>query len=111
MAVTDLREGRARTRPRVDLPAQASSFVGRERELDDLGGMLASGRLLTLTGPGGCGKTRLALQAAAHLAEEFEDGVVFVELATLSNPELVAEGAARALGLRLAGVSPAEALL
>ncbi|HEX5850107.1 MAG TPA: tetratricopeptide repeat protein [Rubrobacter sp.] len=111
MAVTDLREGRVRARPRADLPAQASSFVGRERELDYLGHMLASGRLLTLTGPGGCGKTRLALQAAAHLAEDFEDGVVFVELATLSNPELVAEGVARALGLRMAGASPAEALL
>jgi predicted ATPase/DNA-binding CsgD family transcriptional regulator len=111
IAVADLQEGQARTRPRVDLPAQASSFVGRERELDELGGMLASSRLLTLTGPGGCGKTRLALQTAAHLAEDFEDGVGFVELATISSPELVAEGAARALGLRLAGLSPAEALL
>jgi predicted ATPase/DNA-binding CsgD family transcriptional regulator len=111
IAVADLQEGQPRTRLRVDLPAQASSFVGRERELDDLEGMLASSRLLTLTGPGGCGKTRLALQTAAHVAEDFDDGVCFVELATLSSPELVAEGAARALGLRLAGVSPADALL
>jgi predicted ATPase/DNA-binding CsgD family transcriptional regulator len=91
---------------------QASSFVGRERELDELEGMLASSRLLTLTGPGGCGKTRLALEAAANLAEDFEDGVGLVELAPLSSPELVAEGAARALKVRWgAGLSPAEALL
>lgn len=91
---------------------QASSFVGRERELDELEGLLASSRLLTLTGPGGCGKTRLALQTAAHLAEDFEDGVGFVELASHSAPEFVAEAAARALGVRWgAGLSPAEALL
>ena len=107
----DRKEGRLRSRPRVDLPVQASSFVGRERELDELEGMLASSRLLTLTGPGGCGKTRLALQAVANLAEDFEDGVNFVELASLSAPEHVAEGAARALGLRPGGLSAAEALL
>ena len=90
---------------------QASSFVGRERELEELEGVVASGRLLTLTGPGGSGKTRLALQTAANLAEDFEDGVCFVELAHLSIPGLVAEGAARALGLRPAGLSPTEALL
>jgi predicted ATPase len=91
---------------------QASSFVGRERELVELEGMLASSRLLTLTGPGGCGKTRLALQAAANLAEDFEDDIGFVELAPLSAPELVAEAAARALNVRWgAGLSPAEALL
>jgi predicted ATPase/DNA-binding CsgD family transcriptional regulator len=111
IVVANLQEGQPRTRQRADLPAQASSFVGRERELNDLEGMLASSRLLTLTGPGGCGKTRLALQTAAHLAESFEDGVGYVELAALSSPELVAEGAARALGLRPAGLSPAEVLL
>jgi predicted ATPase len=84
------------------LPAQASSFVGRERELDELGDMLASGRLLTLTGPADCGKSRLALQTAARLAEDFQDGAGFVELATLSSPGIVAEGAVRAPGLRVA---------
>lgn len=91
---------------------QASSFVGRERELDELEEMLASSRLLTLTGPGGSGKTRLGLQAAARIAEEFEDGVGFVELAHLSAAEPVAEGVARALGVRWgAGLSPAGALM
>jgi hypothetical protein len=110
IAVVDLQGGQPRTGPRVGLPVQASSFVGRERELDDLKGLLAASRLLTLTGAGGCGRTRLALQTAARLAEDFEDGVVFVELAALSDPGLVAEGTARAFGLRPGGLSPAEAL-
>ncbi len=109
-AVVD-RDG-GRSRPRGNLPVEASSFVGRERELDELEVVLASSRLLTLTGPGGCGKTRLALRTADRLAEDFKDGVGFVELASLSAPELVAEGAARALGVRWGGtLSPAEALL
>jgi MoxR-like ATPase len=82
----DRQEGRLRSRPRVDLPVQASSFVGRDRELVELEGMMASSRLLTLTGPGGCGKTRLALQAAANLAEDFEDDIGFVELAPSPPP-------------------------
>lgn len=101
-ADVDRSGGLTRSRPRVDLPVQTSSFVGRERELDELEGMLASGRLLTLTGPGGCGKTRLALQTVARAAERFEDGVCFVELVPLSASELVAEaggaGAGRTLG-------------
>ena len=103
---------RALSRPRGNLPIQASSFVGRERELAELKVMLAESRLLTLTGPGGCGKTRLALQAATHLAEDFDDGVGFVELASLSRPEVIAESVARAVDVRWgAGLSPAEALL
>jgi len=104
--------GWSRSRLQANLPIQASSFVGRERELDELKGMLTESRLLTLTGPGGCGKTRLSLQAADHLAEDFEDGVAFVELASLSKPEVIAESVARAVGARWdAGISPAEALL
>ncbi len=72
--------------------------------------MLASSRLVTLTGPGGCGKTRLALEVAG-LAEDFDDGVFLVELAGISNGELVPETAARTLGARLRlGVSPTEEL-
>src|SRR3989442_15853517 len=62
--------------------------------------LLASARLLTLTGSGGCGKTRLALQAAVDLVEEFEDGVWLVELAALSDPALVSQNVASALGVR-----------
>ncbi len=97
-----------------NLPVQPTPLVGRESEVAEVGRLLRDEgvRLLTLTGPGGTGKTRLALQTAAQLAEEFEHGVGFVELAPLSGPELVAEGAARALDLRWgAGISPAEALL
>ena len=90
-AVVDAESGRVQFRPPGNLPIQASSFIGRERELDELEGMLASSRLLTLTGPGGCGKTRLALQTASHVADRFEDGVGFAELASLSatDPEWV----------------------
>ena len=63
-------------------------------------------RLLTLTGPGGTGKTRLALQAAADLLEEFEDGVFFVALATISDPALVVPTVAQALGVRESGDRP-----
>jgi hypothetical protein len=110
-AVVDQEEAQPRSSPRGNLPIQVSSFVGCERELDELEGRVASSRLLTLTGPGDCGKTRLALQTAAQLAEDFEDGVGFVELASLSAPELVAEGVARGLGVRPAWLSPTEALL
>ncbi|MEW6637706.1 MAG: AAA family ATPase, partial [Actinomycetota bacterium] len=82
------------------LPAEISSFVGRERELSALKELLAGVRLLTLTGPGGCGKTRLALRAAREVAEEFERGVWWVELASLSGPEMVAQAAAGAAGVR-----------
>src|SRR5918997_3914016 len=83
-----------------NLPLQLTSFVGREREIAEARDLLAEQRLLTLTGPGGCGKTRLALKAAAELAERFEDGVWLVELASLSDPALVPQTVAFALGMR-----------
>ena len=93
-----------------NLPFEASSFVGRERELAEVEALLASCRMLTLTGTGGCGKSRLAL-AAAGQATGFKDGVFWVELAAISDGKLVAEAAARALGLRWgAGLSASEAL-
>src|SRR5918997_6726044 len=64
----------------TNLPLQLTSFVGREREIAEVKDLLADQRLLTLTGPGGCGKTRLALQVAGDLVERFEDGVWLVEL-------------------------------
>jgi non-specific serine/threonine protein kinase len=81
------------------LPAALTPFIGRERELEAIQGQLRQARLLTLTGPGGSGKTRLALQAAGALASRFADGVVLVELAGLSVPGLVPQAIATALGL------------
>ncbi|MEN3281202.1 MAG: hypothetical protein V7607_2342 [Solirubrobacteraceae bacterium] len=85
--------------PATDLPRQLTSFVGRERELSELEGLLGHTRLLTLTGPGGCGKTRLSLELASRRAEEFEAGVRVVELASIGDPALVVDQTAAALGV------------
>jgi predicted ATPase/class 3 adenylate cyclase len=89
------------TRPH-NLPLQPTPFLGREREVDETVALLRRPdvRLLTLTGPGGTGKTRLALQAAAELVENFSDGVFFVSLAPLRDPHLVPSAIATALGIR-----------
>jgi predicted ATPase/class 3 adenylate cyclase len=85
----------------TNLPRPASSFVGREREVDEVLALLHDGaRLLTLTGPGGSGKTRLALEAAAELVPEFRNGVFWVGLAPLRDPGLVLETVAQTLGAR-----------
>jgi predicted ATPase/class 3 adenylate cyclase/DNA-binding CsgD family transcriptional regulator len=83
-----------------NLPVQLSSFVGRETELAELRKALAGSRVVTLTGAGGCGKTRLAVQSAADMLEEHGDGAWWVELASVSTPEHVPNAVARALGLR-----------
>ena len=80
------------------LPVQLTSFVGRASQLAEVRGLLGADRLVTLTGAGGIGKTRLALQVAGQVAAEF-DGVWCVELAPITDPALVAVTAARALGL------------
>jgi predicted ATPase/DNA-binding SARP family transcriptional activator len=85
---------------RTNLPARLSSFVGRGREMAQIGRILARTRLLTLTGAGGCGKTTLALATAAGLRGEFRDGVWLVELAALDDPNLVPHAVGHALGLR-----------
>jgi predicted ATPase/class 3 adenylate cyclase/DNA-binding CsgD family transcriptional regulator len=81
------------------LPLQLTSFVGRQAELDQLHELLADNRLVTLTGSGGVGKTRLAVQVAGQLAGGFGDGARYVDLAPITVPELVAVTVARALGL------------
>jgi predicted ATPase/class 3 adenylate cyclase len=93
-----------------NLPLQPTPLVGREREVAEIADRARSeeARLLTLTGPGGMGKTRLALQAAADLLEEFEDGVFFVVLATITDPELVAFTIAVSLGVKESGDQPLE---
>ena len=82
-----------------NLPAQLTSFVGREAESTQLRQQLAEHRLVTLTGAGGVGKTRLAVQIAAELAREFPDGAWYVDLAPITDPDVVPTAVARALGL------------
>ena len=101
----------ARTPPPDNLPAGLSSFVGRGREIAEVKRLLSERRLVTLSGPGGAGKTRLALAVAQGLLEEYEGGVWWVELAALPDGDLVPQAVAQALGVREApGLSPTEAL-
>ncbi|MCI0398525.1 MAG: tetratricopeptide repeat protein [Chloroflexi bacterium] len=83
-----------------NLPIQLTSFIGREKEMAEIRRLLGTTRLLTLTGPGGTGKTRLALQVAGDLQELFSDGLRFVELAPVTDPALVPQNVAAVLGLR-----------
>src|SRR6266545_3268645 len=85
---------------RTNLPAQLTSFVGREQAITDVTQLLTTARLVTLTGPGGTGKTRLALQVAAGVLEAYSDGVWLVELAPLADAALIPRAVASALGLR-----------
>jgi predicted ATPase len=84
----------------TNLPRPASSFIGRERELRELLAAIRSARLVTLTGPGGSGKTRLALDAAATLVPDYKAGVFWVGLATLRDPALVSETIGQTLGAK-----------
>lgn len=81
-------------------PHNLTGFVGRQRELEELRTALPASRLLTLTGSAGCGKTRLALQVAAEVLDDYPDGVWLVELASLSDPDLTAQAVATTLGVR-----------
>jgi predicted ATPase/tetratricopeptide (TPR) repeat protein/DNA-binding XRE family transcriptional regulator len=105
---------RPETSPGHNLPEEATSFIGRAAELALLRDLLQRPqvRLVTLTGPGGCGKTRLALRAAANLLGEFPDGVCFVSLAALTDPQVVPSAIAAALTLReREGREPLDAVL
>ncbi len=82
-----------------NLPTQLTSFLGRQREIAEASQLLIDGRLLTLTGPGGTGKTRLSLQVAADATDRFPDGIYFVPLGTISQADLVLATIAQALGL------------
>ncbi|MGY4646738.1 putative ATPase/class 3 adenylate cyclase [Mycobacterium sp. URHB0021] len=82
-----------------NLPAQLTSFIGRSEQIKYVQHLLADNRLVTLTGAGGAGKTRLALEIAAQMASGFREGAWFVDLAPISDPDAVAVAAARALGL------------
>jgi predicted ATPase/DNA-binding SARP family transcriptional activator len=96
---------------RHNLPAPLTSFIGREREIEEVQRLLATSRLVTLTGAGGCGKSRLSLEVAGSLLEDYADGVWWVELAPLENPELVGQTVAYALGLRDQSDRPIQGVL
>jgi predicted ATPase/class 3 adenylate cyclase len=92
-----------------NLPAQRSSFVGREKEVEQVRSLLGGRRLVTLTGVGGVGKTRLALQAGAEELGRFPDGVFFADLAPIADPAVVAQAIASASGLSFGGAFAAGA--
>jgi predicted ATPase/class 3 adenylate cyclase len=94
-----------------NLPIQLTSFIGREKEITEVKQAISEHRLVTLMGPGGSGKTRLALQVATELLERFHDGVCFVALAPITDPGLVASTIAQSLGIpETAGRSIADSL-
>jgi predicted ATPase len=94
-----------------NLPAQLTSFVGRRDEMEEVGRLLGTARLVTLTGAGGCGKSRLSFQVARNLLESYPDGAWLVELAPLSDPGLVPQRVAAVLGVREeSGRPPVETL-
>jgi predicted ATPase/DNA-binding CsgD family transcriptional regulator len=95
----------------MSLPVELTSFVGREKELSVARDLLEKSRLVTLTGAGGSGKTRLALELASSINDQFQDGVIFVALAPLSEPQLVAPAVIQALGLAETGRSSAAETL
>jgi non-specific serine/threonine protein kinase len=83
----------------TNLPVQLTSFIGRERELAEVERLMSTSRLVTLTGAGGCGKTRLALRVATELSSHFKDGVWWVELAVLNDPSLLPQAVLQTLGI------------
>jgi len=94
-----------------NLPVQLTSFLGREHEVEEVTALVNAHRLVTLTGPGGTGKTRLALQVAAEASERFADGVYFVALEPITRPDLLLPTIAQAVGLTDAGAATAERLV
>jgi|HubBroStandDraft_6_1064221.scaffolds.fasta_scaffold00834_5 predicted ATPase len=111
--LADTPAGESETRPN-NLPAQRTAFIGREREAADLRQLLsrADVHLVTLTGPGGIGKTRLALQVAGEMADQFPGGACFVGLSAIAEHDLIASAIAQAVGARETGnTSPQESLI
>ena len=90
------------------LPRPLTTFVGREAELAAVVALLnrPNVRLLTVTGPGGVGKTRLAIEAARRLEDEYTDGMIFVSLASINDPDLVTSTIAHEIGIRESGPLP-----
>lgn len=90
----------ARQKRPINLPTPLTSFIGRERELEEVSKLVSSSRLLTLTGSGGVGKTRLAIQTANQSLRQFKDGVLWVGLVGLTDENLIPQEIAQSLGLR-----------
>jgi hypothetical protein len=103
------RRGSARPATAAQLPAQTTAFIGREKEVSEIVAWLRrdEARLVTLVGPGGIGKTRLAIESSHRLAQDFPGGVYFVSLAALREPQLVAETIASALEVATSDATPA----
>ena len=100
-----------KAQPLSNLPRQLSSFIGREREIDHLAGLVCANPLVTVTGAGGVGKTRLAIEAASRLITRFPNGVWFIELAPLSNPDQVVQTLVSIMGVAgKQGLAPIEQL-
>src|SRR5215470_5134546 len=99
------------TRRAGNLPAEATSFIGRRRELAEVRKKLIQARLVSLVGPGGVGKTRLSIRIAAELARGFRDGGWLVELAEVLDPALVGNAVMTALDLRDQAATEPRALL
>jgi predicted ATPase/DNA-binding NarL/FixJ family response regulator len=94
-----------------NLPIQLTSFIGRERELTEVERLVSTSRLVTLTGAGGCGKTRLAIQVGTNISSAFADGVWLVDFVPLREPELALQHVAQALDLRPVPNQPSGELL
>ncbi|HKY56321.1 MAG TPA: BTAD domain-containing putative transcriptional regulator, partial [Anaerolineales bacterium] len=95
----------------LNIPIPLTSFIGREKELEEVAKLFSKSRLITLTGSGGVGKTRLAIQVVADVLELFPDGVWFLDLAPLTDPALVPNTLASLLGLQESGKQPITDLL
>src|SRR5438876_1041116 len=100
-----------------NLPFQLTSFIGREQEISEVSALLSTSRLVTLTGAGGCGKTRLALQVSREIAQDlaseplYSDGIWFIEFAALSDDALVPNRVAAVLGVQAQAGQPMTAVL
>ena len=93
-------EANRASKPKHNLPCPLTSFVGREQEIAQLEELVTANRLVTLTGAGGAGKTRLAIEVASRFVDAFPDGVWLVELAALSDPRIVPQAVAQALEVK-----------
>jgi predicted ATPase/DNA-binding SARP family transcriptional activator len=101
----------SRRRSKINIPIPLTSFIGREKEFKEVAQLFSKSRLVTLTGSGGVGKTRLAIQVVADVLDRFPDGIWFLDLAPLSDPTLVPTTLTNLLGLRESGELPATELL